>query len=506
MPEPARYAAIDLGATSGRVVAGRLAGGRIALEDVHRFPNRPVRLPDGLHWNLLHLFAESLEGLRRAGPLRGVGIDTWGVDYALLDARGRVLGLPFHYRDERTAGMVERAFGRVPQADLYAVTGIQTLPINTVFQLLADEGSPALAAAQGLALVPDLLASWLCGERANERTNASTTGLLDARSGEWAHELIGRLGLPARLFGALVEPGTALGPAARPPRARRAGRCPPSRATTPRRPTSRRPCADEHAAILSSGTWSLLGLELPEPVLSRRGARGEPDQRARRRRHDAAAQERDGHVAAGGVPARLAATPPTRSCTGSPRRRPATPRCSIPTTTRFLAPGDMPARIAAACERTGQAAPAGPGAIVRSILVSLACKYRWVLERLEAVSGRDVRRIHVIGGGARNALLCRLTADITGREVLAGPVEATALGNVLVQARAAGELGSLAELRAVAAASAEPVAVEPSAAGRGGALRALPRRHRPRHPYRPHEGDPVTPSPGSPRQNGGCAS
>ena len=241
MPEPARYAAIDLGATSGRVVAGRLAGGRIALEDVHRFPNRPVRLPDGLRWNLLDLFAESLEGLRRAGPLRGVGIDTWGVDYALLDGRGRVLGLPFHYRDERTAGMAERAFGRVPQAELYAVTGIQTLPINTVFQLLADEGSPALAAAQGLALVPDLLASWLCGERANERTNASTTGLLDARSGGWAHDAdraARAAGAPVRRAGRARD-GARPGP--RPSSAGRRPRCPPSRATTPRRPTSPRP-------------------------------------------------------------------------------------------------------------------------------------------------------------------------------------------------------------------------------------------------------------------------
>ena len=461
MPEPARYAAIDLGATSGRVVAGRLAGGRIALEDVHRFPNRPVRLPDGLHWNLLHLFAESLEGLRRAGPLRGVGIDTWGVDYALLDGRGRVLGLPFHYRDERTAGMAERAFGRVPQADLYAVTGIQTLPINTVFQLLADEGSPALAAAQGLALVPDLLASWLCGERANERTNASTTGLLDARSGEWAHELIGRLGLPARLFGALVEPGTALGPVL----AHHELGAPAVSAVASHDTASAyvaAPVADEHAAILSSGTWSLLGLELPEPVLSdaardanltnERGLDGTTRllknvmgmwllEECRRAWPDASYEELH----------RLA-----EAETGDAA-------LFDPDDDVFLAPGDMPARIAAACERTGQSAPAGPGAIVRSILVSLACKYRWVLERLEAVSGRDVRRIHVIGGGARNALLCRLTADITGREVLAGPVEATALGNVLVQARAAGELGSLAELRAVAAASAEPVTVEPAA-------------------------------------------
>src|SRR4051812_32803525 len=188
------YAAVDLGATSGRVVRGSLDGGRVELEEVHRFDNRPVRLPDGLRWNLLHLFTETLAGLRRAGGLAGVGVDTWGVDYALLDGEHRVLGLPFHYRDDRTDGMIERAFERVPAERLYAAAGIQTMPINTVFQLLADEGSAALEAAQRIALTPDLLALWLCGELANERTNASTTGLLDARSGEWATGVIREVG------------------------------------------------------------------------------------------------------------------------------------------------------------------------------------------------------------------------------------------------------------------------------------------------------------------------
>ena len=215
------YAAVDLGATSGRVLTGRLRDGRVELTEAHRFENRPVRLPDGLRWNLLHLFTECLDGLRRAGAVDGIGVDTWGVDYALLDAGHRVLGLPFHYRDDRTEGMVERAFERLPAERLYAATGIQTMPINTVFQLLADEGSAALDAAQRIALVPDLLALWLCGELANERTNASTTGLLDARSGEWAGEAIAR----ARAAGAPVRPARRARhrarPAARPPRARR---------------------------------------------------------------------------------------------------------------------------------------------------------------------------------------------------------------------------------------------------------------------------------------------
>ncbi len=456
------YAAVDLGATSGRVVRGSLDGGRVELEEVHRFENRPVRLPDGLRWNLLHLFTETLTGLRRAGELAGVGVDTWGVDYALLDGEHRVLGLPFHYRDDRTDGMIERAFERVPAERLYATAGIQTMPINTVFQLLADEGSPALQAAQRIALVPDLLALWLCGELANERTNASTTGLLDARSGEWASELIGELGLPERLFGPLAEPGTQLGPLlghhelGDTPVYAVAGHDTASAfAAVP---------VDEHAAVLSSGTWSLLGLELPEPVLSDAA------------RDATLTNERgiDGTTRLLKNVMGLWLLEESRRCWGDTSydelhalAKAAEPDVPLfdPDADEFLRPGDIPARIAAACERTGQPAPDGVGATVRSILASLACKYRWTLERLEAVSGREVRRIHVIGGGARNDLLCRLTADLCGREVLAGPVEATALGNVLVQARGAGELASLAELREAAAASAEPKLHEPSGDG-----------------------------------------
>ena len=456
------YAAVDLGATSGRVVRGSLDGGRVELEEVHRFDNRPVRLPDGLRWNLLHLFTETLTGLRRAGELAGVGVDTWGVDYALLDGEHRVLGLPFHYRDDRTDGMIERAFERVPAERLYAAAGIQTMPINTVFQLLADEGSAALEAAQRIALVPDLLALWLCGELANERTNASTTGLLDARSGEWATEVIGELGLPERLFGPLAEPGTELGPLLghhdlgdTPVYAVASHDTASAFAAVP---------VDEHAAVLSSGTWSLLGLELPEPVLSDAA------------RDATLTNERgiDGTTRLLKNVMGLWLLEESRRCWGDTSydelhqlAKEAEPDVPLfdPDADEFLRPGDMPARIAAACERTGQPAPDGVGATVRSILVSLACKYRWTLERLEAVSGRDVRRIHVIGGGARNDLLCRLTADLCGREVLAGPVEATALGNVLVQARGAGELASLAELRDAAAASAEPKLHEPSGDG-----------------------------------------
>jgi rhamnulokinase len=466
LPEAPAYAAIDLGAESGRVVLGRLAGERVELEVVHRFANRPVHLPDGLRWNLLHLFTESLAGLARAAraaPLRGVGVDSWGVDYALLDGRSRVLGLPFHYRDRRTEGMIARAHARVAREELYAATGIQTMPINTVFQLLADEGSPALAAAERIALVPDLFALWLCGELANESTAASTTGLLDARTGTWAREAVAALGLPAAPFaGDPVEPGTTLGPVLA-QHEEVAGM--PVHAVAGHDTASAfvaAPIAGERSAVLSSGTWSLLGLELDGPRLG-------PDAAAANLTNERGV---DGTIRLLRNVMGLWLVQECRRAWGGPdydelHRLAAEAGPDVPLfdpdDDGFLAPGDMPARIADACRAAAQEPPATRGELVRSVLTSLACKYRLVLEQLERVSGRDVDVVHVIGGGARNALLCRLTADLLGRPVLAGPVEATALGNVLVQARATGELGSLADARAVAAASARPSVFEPAA-------------------------------------------
>jgi rhamnulokinase len=433
------FAAIDLGASSGRVVLGRLAGDRVELEELHRFANRPVRLPDGLHWNLLGLFTEGLSALH-GRTLAGVAVDTWGVDYALLDARGRVLGLPFHYRDARTEGVVERT------PDLYSVTGIQTMPINTVYQLLVDDRA---ADAHALALVPDLLALWLSGELANERTNASTTGLLDAHTGEWSHDLISRLGLPARPFGALVEPGTSLGRVL----AHHEIDAPVFTAASHDTASAyvAAPLRDEHSAVLSSGTWSLLGLELPAPVLSDPALTNERgvDGTIRLLKNVMGLWLEQECARVWDVP-----YPELQAAAAAASDAPV----FDPDDERFLRGGDMPALIRAACGRPDLSR----GQVVRSIYLSLAYRYRQVLERLEAASGREVRTIHVIGGGARNALLCQLTADVTGREVLAGPVEATALGNVLVQARAAGELGSLDDMRALSAASFEPVHYEPS--------------------------------------------
>ena len=462
MPERT-FAAIDLGAESGRVVVGRLDDGRASLELVHRFPNNPVRLPDGVRWNLLALFSEALDGLRKAAAetrLNGVGVDAWGVDYALLDGRLRVLGLPFHYRDRRTDGMIARAHARVPRDELYAITGIQTTPINTIFQLLADEGSPALEAAERIALVPDLFGLWLSGELANEATIASTTGLIDVRSGTWARSLIERLGLPAAPFTVdPLEPGTTLGELL--PHHDVAGL--PVHAVAGHDTASAFAAAPVHmreAAILSSGTWSLLGLELDAPVLG-------PDAAAFN-----LANERgiDGTIRLLRNVMGLWLVQECRRSLGMQYdelqrlAEEATGDVPLfdPDRNAFLAPDDMPAEIARACAAGGQSPPGTPGELIRSVLTSLACKYRLVLERLTRVTGRHVEVVHVIGGGVRNGLLCRLTADVLGRPVLAGPVEATALGNILMQARATGDLGSLADLRAVAAASADPVVFEPA--------------------------------------------
>jgi rhamnulokinase len=468
-----RLAAVDLGAESGRVVSGNFDGEQVRVEVAHRFANRPLWLPDGLHWNLPSLFVETLNGLRAAadaGPLASIGVDTWGCDYALLDADGRMLGLPFHYRDDRTSvDVVEAAHAVVSRDELYARTGIQTMPINTVFQLYSERQSPALGLADRIALIPDLFGYWLTGAFANELTAASTTGMLDAVSHGWATDLIARLGIEPHPFrGEMTTPGARLGEVL-PRHQTSAGTAvgAPVHAVGGHDTASAfvaAPLEGPGAAVLSSGTWSLLGVELPEPALGAEAAAYNLTnelgvdggvrllrnvmglwlvQECRRAWEDAG-QARDY--------AELQAL--------AVRARPDVPLFD-PDDPSLLHRGDMPALIARLCRAGGQPAPLSPGELLRSILTSLACKYRLVLERLERVSGRQIEVIHVVGGGVRNELLCQLTADLTGRLVLAGPAEATALGNVLVQAMALGQLDGLAQARAVSLASVAPVRYEP---------------------------------------------
>ena len=459
----ANYLAVDHGAESGRGVLGRFDGERVATEEVHRFPNVPVRLPDGLHWDALRLLAETETAVaagaaRAGGALDGIGVDTWGVDFGLLDRDGGLVANPYHYRDPRTAGALARAHALVPRDEIYATTGTQDLPFNTLGQLVAMEGSPRLEVARTLLPMPDLLRYWLSGEVGAEATVASTTQLYGHAEGDWARGLIARLGIPAGLFPPLVPAGTAAGrllPAVGDEIGLPGGGCPPVVAVASHDTASAVaavPAEGADFAYVSSGTWSLVGVELPSPVLTAAAMRANFTNEGglggmvrflknvmglwllqESRRTWARRGEEYGYDE---LIALAAAAPPFGPIVD-------------PDHEAFLPPGDQPARLAARCRATGQAPPETPGATVRCVLESLAAKYRWVIERAEALTGRLVRTIHIVGGGARNVLLCQMTADATGRPVLAGPVEATALGNLLVQALARGRLGSPGDIRAV---------------------------------------------------------
>lgn len=430
------------------------------MYEVSRFANRPLSLPDGLHWDAAGLFAAALDGLRQAGPLRSVGVDSWGVDYTLVDAQGRSDGIPYHYRDARTNGRIEQALGLVDAQDLYATTGIQVMPINTAFQLLAEPLQRL--AGKRMLLISDLISYWLSGEAGQELTQASTTGLLDAGTGSWAHGVIDALGLPGDLFGPLIEPGTTLGPI----RAELGcGRLTVTAVAGHDTGSAfvGAPVRGPRDAVVSSGTWSLVGAELPEPVLTavaraanlsnERGVDGT----TRLLRNVMGLWLEQECARAWGVDH------------GELQRRALAAKADVPLfdpdDESLLRPGrDMPDRIAALWRASGQeAGERDQGTVVRGIYLALACKYRYVLELLERATGGPFDRIHVIGGGARVPLLCQLTADVTGHEVLAGPVEASAIGNVLMQARTAGELGTLPEIRDVVMASFPPTSYLPNA-------------------------------------------
>ena len=454
------FAAVDLGASSGRVMVGRAGPGTLRLEPVNRFANEPVRVGGTLHWDILALYRGVLEGLRAAGPVDGVGIDSWAVDYGLLDAAGALLGNPVHYRDGRTDGVPERVAKVIDERRLYALTGLQRQPFNTVYQLVAAAGTPQYEAARQLLLIPDLLAYWLTGVRTAEATNASTTQLLDLRTGNWSLSLLSELGLRASLLPRVCRPGTALGPVL-------PGLLPgtPEVVAVGSHDTASAvvgvPAAGERFAYISCGTWSLVGVELDAPVLTEQSRlanftnEGGVDATVRYLRNVMGLWPLQECLRQWG-PTDLGAL--LRSAAGEPAFA-AVVDLDDPV---FLPPGDMPARIVAACERTGQRAPSTPAAFARCVLDSLALAHRRAVHAAQQLSGRHVDAVHIVGGGARNELLCRLTADACGLPVLAGPVEATALGNVLVQARTAGVLGGdLGALRALLRQTQQIVRYEP---------------------------------------------
>jgi rhamnulokinase len=460
MSSSVSVAAIDLGASSGRVMVGDVGPGRLDLRAVARFANEPVVLQDGLHWDPLDLYRHALNGLWTAvsqspDGLGSVAVDSWAVDYALLRA-DRMAGVPFHYRDERTAAGVERIHARVPFAELYSRNGLQFLPFNTLYQLAVDD---FVADADQLLLIPDLIGFWLTGQRVAERTNASTTGLLDPRTGQWDDELIERVGLRRSLFPELVGPGDTIGTVSAHVGERIGA---PGLAVTAvgSHDTASAvvgvPIQSDDAAYISCGTWGLVGVELPAPILT-------GDARAANFTNEGGVDdttrfltnvmgtwlisetlrqwERDGTpvelTEILGAAADVAEADITIFDVQDPR---------------FMAPGDMPRRILDWCRENGLRMPAGKPAVLRSIVESIAVAFAAAIETAERLSSRPIGVVHVVGGGSQNRLLCQATADRSGRPVLAGPVEATAIGNVLIQARSIEAIGGdLAELRELVA-------------------------------------------------------
>jgi rhamnulokinase len=469
-----KYLAIDLGAESGRAVVGHIEDGRLRLEEIHRFPNGPVQVLDSLHWDVLRLWSEIKQGLTLAAraygqDLRSIGLDTWGVDFGLLAADDSLLGNPYHYRDSRTDGLVEAAFEIVPRTEIYEATGIQFMQINSLYQLLAmvRANSPVLAATQTFLNMPDLFNFWLSGRKVSEFSIATTSQCYDPRAGDWARGVLERLGIPTHIFGEIVPPGTVLD------KLRASVQ---DETGSPAMPVIAAAGHDTAAAVaavpamrkgyiyLSSGTWSLMGVELTEPIINERSLSCNITNEGgvagtfrflknimglwlvqECRREWARAGEDCGYDELTQMAGEAPAFGPLVSLADE----------------RFLPPGDMPRRIQAYCRETRQAVPQSKGQIIRCALESLALEYRWVAERLDEIVGQPLPTLHIFGGGSQNRLLNQFAADATGRTVVTGPVEATAIGNVLVQAMALGHLTDLAEARALVRRSFEVDTYEP---------------------------------------------
>ena len=478
------FLALDLGAESGRAMLGQFDGQLLQLSEVHRFDNGPIRLPSGrtgyrLHWDVLRLWSEIKHGIALAAQkheseLSSVGLDTWGVDFGLLDRSGALLGNPYHYRDGRTDGMVDEAFRRVGREEIFERTGIQFMQLNSLYQLLSmvvDE-SPLLEVTETFLTMPDLFNYWLTGRKACEFSIATTTQCYDPRAGGWARPMLEKLGIPTRIFPEIVPPGTVLGDLL-PEVAEEVGTGVSTGTSVPviapachdtGSAVAAVPAAGADFAYISSGTWSLMGAELTEPIINANslahnftnegGVSGTFRflknimglwlvQESRR------TWASEGESLSYGELTQMAAeAEPLRAIVD-------------PDDGDFLKPGDMPARIRAFCKRSDQPVPESKGAIVRCALESLALKYRWTLERLEEMLGRRLEPIHIIGGGTQNRLLNQFAADATGRRVVTGPVEATAIGNVLAQMMALGHIGSIKEGRRIVRTSFDVETYEP---------------------------------------------
>jgi len=453
-----RALAVDLGASSGRVTIATFDDGKIRLQEIHRFANNPVRVNGTLYWDILSIFHEIKTGIAKAaadGGFDTIGIDSWGVSFVLIDEYGRMIDMPVHYRDDRTDDWLQ-LFDRIPKEELYAVTGIQNMQVNTIYQLdyLARKRPDDIERAKAFLMIPDLINYFLTGEKLNEYTNASTTQIMDAKARSWCRPLIEKIGLDPGIFGDIVMPGTVNG----------------NLLDSIREETRSKPapvyCIASHdtasaiAAVpatgsedylyLSSGTWSLIGAELDEPLMSEAAMirnyanEGGAEGNIRFLKNIMGSflvQESKKQWAREGKDysfAELDALCEAASITGS---------YIDVDDPLFMKTGDMPARIVSYLEKTGQRVPKTEGEIMRVIYESLAFKYRYVAEKTSECTGKMYKVMHIIGGGSQSGLLCRMTANATGLPVYAGPAEATTLGNAAVQWIASGELGSVAEAR-----------------------------------------------------------
>ncbi len=473
MAETQVFLAFDLGAESGRAVLGYFNRQKIFLEELHRFTNGGVRVLDSLHWDVLHLWSEMKNALSicalRDLHLQGIGVDTWGVDFAMIGADNSLLSLPYHYRDSRTDGMLEEAFCRLSREEIFGFSGGQFLQINTLYQLLSMvvHQSPLLEIADTLLMMSDLFVFWLTGKKVCEFTNATTTQFYDPRQKCWSRDIFKAFSLPFGLLPEIVQPGTQLGTLL-PSVCEETGLGDVPVIATGSHDTASAvaavPALGENWAYISSGTWSLMGVELPEPMLADRALNlnftneGGVDNTFRFLKNIMGlwlVQEcrriwaREGCKMSYDQLTQIAAN-----------AQPFTAMID-PDDSTFLSRGDMPSRILEYCRRGGQAPPSDEGSTIRCVLESLALKYRWVREKLEFMWGKPINVIHVIGGGARNTLLCQFTANATGVPVVAGPTEATAIGNIMVQALGIGLIDSITHGREIIRQSFELVTYEP---------------------------------------------
>lgn len=473
MKEPVTLLAMDFGASSGRAILGTLSEGKLSLRELHRFSNDPVEMAGRLYWDAPRLFFEIKASLNKAAregvSLSSIGVDTWGVDYGLLDAHGDLLSNPVHYRDVRTEGVMEKVFETVSRQEIYDRTGLAFMSFNTLYQLAAQkiEGDPRLEIAQDLLFMPDLMTYWLTGVKGCEYTIASTSQMISPYTRSWDTELLERLGIPARLLLPITEPGSVRGTLL-PSIARETGVGPVPVVAVAGHDTASAvaavPAADEDFAYISSGTWSLVGVETRKPVIS-------------------AEAQAANLTNEGGVDGTIRVLKNVmglwiiQECRREWERRgqalsfaqiveqaeqaPAFVSLFDPDEEIYMTPGDMPEKIAQVCRRTGQPVPHTVGEVARAVYESLALKYRWTVEKLEKASGRTIRALHIVGGGSNNAMLNRFTADALGIPVLTGPSEATAIGNLMLQAKALGLVKNMAELRSVVANSFETGCVQP---------------------------------------------